>query len=324
MNQRGPRHSLLALAGLLVLQTGCMSEGSLLSGSRSLLPGSTHTANKEELAPDQAVRACLAVAQNLEKSGSEEAALQQYEKVLRLDPANLEASRRLAVLYDRQCEYAKADAEYQKLVTVRSRDADLFNDWGYSFYQRTRWKEAEERLRRALEIDPKHKRARSNLGLVLGQQGRYDEAFDCFKAVVGEADAHTNLAFVYWTQGRLDEARAECRQAQQIEPNNQKAQNVLAQLDRPVREQAEAPAASNPRSRRSREEVRVRQALATMGDANAQPAAGDVVQAGHQPEAGQPVYRSPSGTAWVPVTRANPPVAPAPMAPATSELVPPQ
>src|SRR5262249_6481515 len=142
-----------------------------------------------------------------------------------------------------------ADAEYHKLAKAKPRDADLFNDWGYSYYQRTQWKEAEKQLRKALELDPRHARACCNLGLVLGQEGRYDEALQQFRTVVGEAEAHCNLACVYWTQGKIEEARRECYQANQLTPSCTKSVDILAALDQigKPQEATEKLAAAPPR-----------------------------------------------------------------------------
>src|SRR5262249_9798476 len=95
--------------------------------------------------------------------------------------------------------------------------------------------EAEKKLRRALELDRNHNRALCNLGLVLGHQKRYQEAFQAFRAAgVSEADAHCNLGFVYWSQGKLDDARRECKAALEKRAGSTKPMDMLAQLDRPM------------------------------------------------------------------------------------------
>lgn len=259
----------------------------------------------EELPASQAIQACLAVAQNLEKTNNDAGAIEQYEKIARLDPGNQKASRRLAVLYDRRCDYVKADAEYQKLAKARGRDADLFNDWGYSYYQRTNWTDSEKQLRKALELDPQHARAHCNLGLVLGQQGRYDEAFRQFRSVVNEAEAHCNMAFVYWTQGKAEEARRECEKANQIDPACTKSLDILAALNQAAKPadaaeklaSAPAPRRGGERQRPSREQLEA-EARSTLSHADA-PGQASGLGTG---EGARPVYRSPNGTAWVPVT----------------------
>jgi tetratricopeptide (TPR) repeat protein len=61
------------------------------------------------------------------------------------------------------------------------------------------------------------------LGIVLGKQGRVDEAIEQFRNAVridpGLADAHSNLALALQKAGRLDEALAECREALRLNPD---------------------------------------------------------------------------------------------------------
>jgi tetratricopeptide (TPR) repeat protein len=183
---------------------------------------------------DKAIQTTLAYARNLDKSGSDEGAIEQYEKLLHLVPDHPESLRRLAVMYDRRADFSKSEAAYKKLARTHSRDADLMCDWGYSYYLRNNWRESEAKLRRALELDARHARARCNLGLVLGQQDRFEEAFQLFRqAGLEEADAHCDMAFIYWTRGRsyYDRARRECVLARQLNPACSKAQELLAQLD---------------------------------------------------------------------------------------------
>jgi Flp pilus assembly protein TadD len=294
------------LGGLLAL-TGCMpsrlSSGPLLPG---LSAGSE--AQKDELPPDEAARACFAAARNLDTAGNDVGAIGEYERVLQKDPGNVPAMRRLAVLYDRQCKYDKADSYYRKVVEAAPRDAEVYADWGYSYYLRTKWDEAEKRLRRALELQPGHPRALANLGMVLGQQGHYDEALEKFRAAgVSEADAHCNLAFVYWSQGRLLDARRECQAARQYDGTCANAGAILAQLDRPARPAVACSDRSSWQPRPAPPEGSSGvQTVAGLGTPLPADLAADPRQAAEQiwGSGPRPAYVSPNGTAWFPVNSA--------------------
>jgi Flp pilus assembly protein TadD len=215
--------------------TGCLGSSTAVStGMISPLPGGS--SKNDELGQDRALQASMVYARSLDKAGNANGAVEQYEKVLHLDPKNLEASRRLAALYDDRGDFAKAEAEYRKVAQARPRDSDLFNDWGYSYYLRNNWAEAEAKLRLALKLDRDNKRARCNLGLALGQQKRHAEALQCFReAGLEEADARCDLAFVYWTSGQFEDARHECHIARQLNPSCARAQDMLAQLEKPTK-----------------------------------------------------------------------------------------
>ena len=64
-----------------------------------------------------------------------------------------------------------------------------------------------DELRKAIEIDPKHAKALTNLGMVLAAEQRFDESFEMFSKAVGPAAAHSNVGVLMAKQGRNDDAR---------------------------------------------------------------------------------------------------------------------
>lgn len=354
----------LVSVSLGFLSIGCFTTNQLMpSGMTSLLqtppsgdpattPGAPLT-HSEELPRDQALKVCLSVAQRMDQAGNDEGALEQWEKVEKLDPKNLQAARRLAVLYDRRCDFPKAEAEYKRLAKAFPRDSDLFSDWGYSYYLRNKWDDAEAKLRQALQFNPKNERAQSNLGLVLGQRERYGEAFAAFKAAgLSDADVHCNMAFVYWTKGNLEQAKKVCRTARTLEPTCKKALDMLTQLEASPRSPVEKdkvqrtvsgrPADGRPRAATlsaehwAAERAAAERTAAQMASSS-NPGMGGMTPPPLPPMPGfgaaspeptplpQPVLRTSDGTAWVPVqpSGARPaangggPAASAPSAPGT-------
>ncbi len=309
-----------------LLATGCVSGGDLVPAS--LMPGGAAQAKKadgleppvrgsEELPKNEALHVCLTVARTMDQAGNDEGALEQWEKVEKLDPSNLEAARRLAVLYDRSSppDWARAEAEYRRMTKARPNDADLFSDWGYSFYLRNNWDEAEAKMRKALQLNAKHERAHGNLGLVLGQKDRPGDALKEFRAAgLSEAEAHCNLAFVYWSRGKLESAKQECRAARELDASCVKARDMLAMLEAPPHPPAEPgkpgrgatarrPGDGRPRAAALPPEVWEAERTAALRAAAAASAAGSPTMPAPLPE---PVLRTSNGTTWVPV---NPPAA---------------
>jgi Tfp pilus assembly protein PilF len=318
MTRLGKQGWAVALAGLFLTQGGCLGPTPFSPTPLAKpLPGGT--AKSEELPTDQAVRASLAMAQNQEKGQNEVGAIEQYENVLRLDPHNLQASRRLAVLYDNCCQFSKADEQYRILVKALPRDATVFNDWGYSYFLRNHWDDSEKCLRHALELDPNNREARCNLGKTLGQMGRYDEARKAFQqANLTEAEVHAAMAFVYLTCGDkskdvLAEARSECQLACQIDPFCAKARQLMDKLDgtgQPPAERIAATGTGTGRQGTCPPCIPGRTPVAHLGGPALEPANGT---ASEKPN---PVYVSPKGTAWVPVSHeAQSEVAPPPPLP---------
>jgi Tfp pilus assembly protein PilF len=236
----------MGLAGLLLTQAGCMGTGwnAPLAWTNSVA-SSSGTLRPNEMPTNQTLQASLDLAQKLEKGGNEADAAKQYESVLKQEANNLQAMRRLAVLYDNSCEFSKADEMYRKVAKALPKDPDLYNDWGYSYYMRTKFDEAETKLRRALVLDPNHQRARCNLGLALGQMGRLDDAKKAFQdAHLSEAEVHCNLAFIHLCRAEknkdtLAAARREAQLAVQQDPYCNQAKLLLAQMDNPSKTPAD-------------------------------------------------------------------------------------
>lgn len=252
------RIAALLMTGVALAASGCLSAGKgglpgWLSGMRSPttsiagptgLSGPSETsagapAKQVELAANESAALALAMAEGLEKDGKDADAAACYERARALDPAVADrAAHRLAILYDRNDEQAKAMAEFQSLLKRHPRDAALLCDVGYSHYNRGRWAEAEVHLRKATAADKANKRAWNNLGLALAMQGKDREAVEAFEKAVTPAEAQANLGFCLTVSGKKDEAMTAYRRALELEPALRTAQTALARLEAP------APAAS--------------------------------------------------------------------------------
>jgi tetratricopeptide (TPR) repeat protein len=190
---------------------------------------------------------CIRTAQHYEKDGRVEDAIKLYEKARTTDPATAnQAGRRLAVLYDKFGDFTKSTAEYEAQLQLAPNDAELLTDFGYSHYCRGDWTNAEATLKRAVQIDPKQKRAWVNLGLAQAQQSKWDESFHSFSNAVRPADAQSNIAFVMASQGRNAEAKERYRAALSLDPSHKVAQAGLRTLEKP-------PAKGEPESQKADE-----------------------------------------------------------------------
>ncbi|MFO0823256.1 MAG: tetratricopeptide repeat protein [Gemmataceae bacterium] len=229
--------------------SGCMHNRagtmtSLLTGSDPLtgptgggLTSSTEKADGELRGKDAAMLS-IVMAESLEKEEKAEKdvqAIAYYERAREQDAAMTErVGRRLAVLYDRVDQQAKAMNEYQELLKKRPKDSGLLNDIGYSYYNRGQWAEAESHLLRAIAADKHNKRAWVNLGMAQAQQGKTADAITAFEKAVSPAEAQANLGFVLTTQGKREEALAAYRRALTLEPTLPIAQAAIARLEQPA------------------------------------------------------------------------------------------
>jgi len=227
-----------ALVGLLIgagsLGPGAAAAADQSSGSRWSLPkpGLPYILTKPakpvtELPPKEAAGACVTTAKDLLDHGYDREATLLFERARQLDSKRTDVSRFLAVLYDRQNDSSRAKVEFELAVKLTPKDPDLLNDYGY-YYHRRDLAAAEHWYRAAIERSPKHPRAWVNLGMLLGEQHRYHEAFDAFSQVLTPGAAHSNVAMILARHG--DRARAEqaARQALTLEPDLKQPQALLA------------------------------------------------------------------------------------------------
>lgn len=200
-------------------------------------------AKLRELSSEESAEVCTLTAREMEAHGKELAAIEQYERARAFERRRKGIAARLAVLYDRQGNHERAAAEYDLALREEPRNADLWNDYAYFQFERAQFAEAEKSARRSVELDREHKRAWVNLGLILAEQERYDEAYEAFTKAVSPAAAHNNLGIILARQGRAAEAREHLAEAQKIDPTLRQPQAVLAYLEKLERDEVELAAA---------------------------------------------------------------------------------
>ncbi len=133
--------------------------------------------------------------------------------------ADLERLRRSGEALDRR----KPD---EAVTELDSLDSDVFfraeadTQRGTALIYDDRVDDAEACFRSALEIDPRHFRALTNLGNVALEQGRVDEAIAAYERALvlddGFANAHHNLAVAYRRKGQLGKSVRSLRRAQRL------------------------------------------------------------------------------------------------------------
>jgi Tfp pilus assembly protein PilF len=187
--------------------------------------------------PAQKFDAQLSLARLGERHGDIEQAKNIYEAILAKDFKNSLAHQRLGVIAASNRQMKLANYHFHEALACGAPSPDLLSDYGYLLYLQQRSGEAEEKLREAIAQDPINKAARNNLGLVLGEQGRFQESFAQFQMAGDIASAHANLAYVYSLEGKLDLAEQEYHRALAINGDLRHAAEALLQLaSRPDRQ----------------------------------------------------------------------------------------
>ena len=122
----------------------------------------------------------------------------------------------------------------RKAAELLPGDAVAHYNLGNILHERGRLNEAEASYRRALQIEPDGADMHTNLGKTLQDIGRIEEAGASYRRALqikpDHAEAHNNLGETLMESGRLDEAEASLRRALQIRPDYLKVRLSLASV----------------------------------------------------------------------------------------------
>lgn len=97
---------------------------------------------------------------------------------------------------DQMGRHENARQIYQQALKIVPDDASLLNNLGLSYLLSNQLPEAEYTLRKAAALPTADSRVRQNLALVLGVQGKFDEAEKVATAELDPQEAEANIAYL--------------------------------------------------------------------------------------------------------------------------------
>ncbi|MBN1492367.1 MAG: tetratricopeptide repeat protein [Phycisphaerae bacterium] len=156
-------------------------------------------------------------------------AIGQYRSALMRDPNCIEAHTRLGMCLGRLGNFDEAETHFRRAIELEPKKSHHRNNIAFCYMSRGLWADAEAELRNAVELSPAFVRARVNLGIVIAQQGRFDESLDAFRVVLTEADAQYNVGLMYQSARRFAEAEAAFAAALAANPKLEAAKQRLEQ-----------------------------------------------------------------------------------------------
>lgn len=141
----------------------------------------------------------------------------------------------LSALTWRQCGmYRDLETLWRTTIERNPKAWMAYNNLGNVLLQTGRVEEAIAQFKAALEIDPRYATAESNLGNAFLRLGQAETSLAHLRTAVEldprDAEAHNNLGNTLLQLGRQDEAAAEYRQAFEIDPSYAEAHNNLGAL----------------------------------------------------------------------------------------------
>ena len=128
-------------------------------------------------------------------------ALQSYQKVIELDPAQVEAYNNMGILYQDLGDFNRAQGAYQKALEINPHYEKAQNNLGTLFYLNNRYEESIAAFQKALDINPRNIESYCNLGALYKKIGQVEKAFDCYQKALAinplHGETHYNISLLY-------------------------------------------------------------------------------------------------------------------------------
>ncbi len=163
-------------------------------------------------------------------------ALDYYADALSLSPNNAQLYDEWGQTYFALGEYEKAEEQYTRSLAIDRQYLQTYLLLGELYMRQKEWDKALSIYQQALETNPKSADLYSALGYVYTQQGDLDAALQAYEQAVElrpkSYNDRKNLAILYQQMGRLDDAIREATEAYNLAPDSQKQtmQSFLTQL----------------------------------------------------------------------------------------------
>ncbi|KPK62863.1 MAG: hypothetical protein AMS21_07055 [Gemmatimonas sp. SG8_38_2] len=187
------------------------------------------------------VRHLLGLALGL--AGQPEAAIEEFDRALALNPSYVEAHLNRAITLNDLGRYDEAREAFRLAWdsdhsagrsfsrSVSARLSNMHMELGDLYADLGSYGEAVDQYRRATELRPDFLDIRSKLARALMERGELDEAISELSAVIAEnsnyVEARVSLGLVYYRAGNYDAAAAEWRACLQQVPDHPKARAFL-------------------------------------------------------------------------------------------------
>lgn len=163
------------------------------------------------------------------------AAGDDYSRVIAVAPGNAAAFRHRGNIRRNLGQYASAIADFDRAIRLDGKSVDAYFQRGKAHLLAGNADQAEADLRHIARLNPKLEAALYNTYCwELALAGRTREALAycerSLKAVPGRANTLDSRAFVYWQQGRIEDARTDLDAARRTKPGIARAATRFAEF----------------------------------------------------------------------------------------------
>jgi serine/threonine protein kinase/tetratricopeptide (TPR) repeat protein len=136
-------------------------------------------------------------------------ALDEFEKVLLVDPKNSDAYRGKATVYMSMGKTSEAELSYKEAIKMKPDYWSGYGKLGVFYFQQGKYAEAAAQFQQVITLNPNNASGYRNLGAMYSMMNRFDEAVEMYnKSLKLEKDYRTynNLATIYVDKRQWDKA----------------------------------------------------------------------------------------------------------------------
>jgi len=160
-------------------------------------------------------------------------AIANYKKAIKFKPDFVEAHYNLGTTLVQAGRLDEAFAAFKKTLELKPDDVEMISGMGLWLAKKGETEKAIEYYKKTIEIDPNYVFAHGKLALALGNQGRFAEALEQCLIVLkhrpDDKEMYCNVAVLLEKKGQFDEALEYYRKSLQVDPNYEKARELLAE-----------------------------------------------------------------------------------------------
>jgi tetratricopeptide (TPR) repeat protein len=154
-----------------------------------------------------------------QQRGQHREAIVEFKKVISIDPKYVKAYNGLGVSYDFLSEFGNALLSYETAISLDPAQAYLHNNLGYSWLMQENPDRAISAFQKAISLNPQEPRFHNNLACAYAEKAHFQLAMEEFLRGGDEAQAHFNMAEVYFQKGIYAEAGKNYTAALQLNPS---------------------------------------------------------------------------------------------------------
>lgn len=193
------------------------------------------------------------LATHYQQQGRYQEAIEEFRKVVMIDPLHVRAYNGMGISYDNLREFGKAREAYETAMGLDPQQLYLYNNLGYSLTLKGDYQTAADIFLKGLKLNPENEQMRNNLAVALAGLGDNDRALAELERMYKPAEAALTLAQIHKREGRLEDAETFFATAFCLDPSLEikipDGDRFVARITRSVKEASRAKPGSERKGR---------------------------------------------------------------------------